>query len=251
MLVMLIHTPLVFAFSLGEPARFLIEFFEPLVDDFGMAIVLSMLVVRILLMPLTIAQARNSQLMRQLKPDLDAIKLEYAGDPAQMRKAQQARMQAAGFNPLAGCFSFLIIGLVFYSFYSAINEIPGLGRDAPFWGKAWIDALDEPDRLLNLKVNLPFFGRSFHLLPFIPVLFCLVRDGLIRRDVEQLTHGGALGMSVLAVFLYQIPSAEWIMLLTFFSVGVIEDWFVPNLPEPEPTMVLEDHSEADSPETKL
>lgn len=250
MLVMLSHPLIVFAFSAGDPARFLIERLEPLVNDYGMAIVLSVLIVRILLLPLTIAQARNSQLMRQIKPDLDAIKQEYASDPAQIRKAQQERMQAAGFNPLAGCFSFIIIGLVFYSFYSAIHEIPRLGQEAPFWGRTWIDSLDDPDRFFRLKMNLPFFGRSFHLLPLIPVLFCLVRDGVIKRDVEQLTHGGALGMSVLAVFLYHIASAEWIVLLTFLSVGVVEDWFMPKLPEREPTTVPEDHSKIDSPETQ-
>ncbi|WP_166831009.1 YidC/Oxa1 family membrane protein insertase [Thalassoroseus pseudoceratinae] len=232
---MLSYPPTVFAFSIGEPAQQLIEWLESYVNDYGMSVVLGMLIVRLFLLPMTISQRRNSLLIKQLKPELDAIRLEYAGDPQRMRQEQQERLRSVGFNPLAGCVSFLVIGLIFYSFHTAISQIAGFDAKAPFWGQTWIENLKKPDELFDFNFRLPLVGKSFHLLPFIPLAYLLIRNTLIPRDRKPLMQSGLLGALAFGVFLYHLPSADWLLLLTFLSVSEIENFLMPSPPTPMPT----------------
>ncbi len=232
MSVMLSSLPAVFAFSIGDPARSLIEWFQPLVDDYGMAIVLSMLAVRLFLLPMTVAQRRNTLLMRTLRPELDAIRQEYAGDQQQMRQVQQERLRTAGFNPFVGCLSLIIIGVIFYAFHTAISQIVGLDAEPPFWGRTWIDALRKPDQLFDFNFRLPLLGKSFHLLPFVTPLYLLIRMALVPSNRREVSQSGFLGALAFGVFLYHLPSVDWLLLLTFLSVGEVENLLVPSPPVP-------------------
>ena len=100
-----------------------------LVGNYGLGIIITTLLIRLLLYPLTIKTARQSEVLAQAKPELDKLEKKYAGknDQESMMKKSQEMMviyKKYNINPLSGClFAFLQIPL-FLAFFAALNRLP-------------------------------------------------------------------------------------------------------------------------------
>ena len=105
-----------------------------LVGNYGLGIILTTLLIRLLLYPLTLKTAKQSEVLAKAKPELDKLEKKYAGknDQESMMKKSQEMMiiyKKYNINPLAGClFAFLQIPL-FLAFFEAMNRLPILFED--------------------------------------------------------------------------------------------------------------------------
>ncbi len=105
-----------------------------LVGNYGLGIIITTLLIRLLLYPLTLKTARQSEVLAQAKPELDKLEKKYAGknDQESMMKKSQEMMviyKKYNINPLSGClFAFLQIPL-FLAFFEALNRLPILFED--------------------------------------------------------------------------------------------------------------------------
>ncbi len=78
-----------------------------LVGDWGLAIIIVTLIIRLLLFPIQRKQLKSSFQMQQVRPVQEIQKL-YAGDQVKIQQEMQKLYQETGFNPLAGCLPMLI-----------------------------------------------------------------------------------------------------------------------------------------------
>lgn len=112
-----------------KPLALLIIKIGSLINSYGLAIILTTLLIRGIVWPLTKKTAMQSENLKLAKPELDKLEKKYANKQDQesiMMKSQEMMMiyKKYNINPLSGClFSFIQIPL-FFAFYEAISRIP-------------------------------------------------------------------------------------------------------------------------------
>lgn len=112
-----------------------------LFGNYGIGIIITTILIRLALYPLTQKSAKQSEVMAKAKPELDKLEKKYAGKTDQenmMKKSQEmmAIYKKYGINPLAGClFAFIQVPL-FLAFFEALNRLPVLFEDTLFFKMA-------------------------------------------------------------------------------------------------------------------
>lgn len=114
-----------------KPLAWVIIQIGSLVNNYGLAIILTCLIIRLILMPITKKTAMQSELMKKAQPELQKLEMKYRGKESQedqTRKAQEmlAIYQKYKINPISGCLlSFIQLPLLF-AFLEAINRTPSI-----------------------------------------------------------------------------------------------------------------------------
>ncbi|WP_395649679.1 membrane protein insertase YidC, partial [Brevundimonas sp.] len=175
-----------FLFFLTRPIFTIVEFFYNWVGNFGVAILLLTLSIKLIMFPLANKSYESLSKMRLLQPKMEEIKAKHKDDPATQQKETMALYQREKINPLAGCLPILVQIPVFYALYKVLYVTIEM-RHAPFFG--WIRDLSARD-----TTNI---WNLFGLIPWDPSTAPLIGD-LIGSD----STGGmfTLGLSVLAIF---------------------------------------------------
>ena len=102
-----------------------------LFNNFGVAIILACLLIRVILIPITQKTANQSELIKKAQPELDKLEKKYKGKDSQedqAKKAQEMMMiyQKYKINPLSGCLLAFIQLPLLFAFLEAINRTPAI-----------------------------------------------------------------------------------------------------------------------------
>ena len=152
-----------------KPLAWLIIKVGTLVKNYGLALILTCLIIRLALYPLTKKTAMQSELIKKAQPELAKLEKKYENKTSaedQNRKAQEmmAIYQKYQINPVSGCLlSFVQLPLLF-AFYEAINRTPAIFEDT-FLGfelgkTPWV-AVQNGEYIYLLLVVLIFFATLF------------------------------------------------------------------------------------------
>jgi YidC/Oxa1 family membrane protein insertase len=162
---------------LTKPIFSLLTYFENLVANFGVAILMLTVVVKIIFYPLMNQSYVAMSRMRKLQPKMEEIKKKHGKDPQKMQQETMALYAKEKINPLAGCLPMLVPIPVFYALYKTLTVTIEM-RHAPFFG--WIKDLSarDPSNMFNL----------FGLLPFDPTGIPLI-GGLLWIGILPLLYG--------------------------------------------------------------
>ncbi|HRE43889.1 MAG TPA: membrane protein insertase YidC [Terricaulis sp.] len=123
--------------------------------NFGIAILLSTIVIKALLFPLVYQSFKAMAKMRGLQPKMKDIQERYAADKQRQQQEMLKLYQTEKINPVAGCVPILLQIPVFYALYKTLTVTIEM-RHAPFFG--WIQDLSarDPTSIFNLFGLLPF-----------------------------------------------------------------------------------------------
>jgi YidC/Oxa1 family membrane protein insertase len=169
---------------LSVPLFWLLSFLEGWVHNWGIAIILLTVLIKLLFFPLSAASYRSMAKMRVVAPKLEKIKLQYGDDRERLHKAMMELYKTEKINPLGGCLPMLIQIPVFIALYWAILSSVEL-RYAPFYG--WIDDLSAADPYyilpLIMGASMVLQGRlsppppdpmQAKVMKMMPVIFSVV-----------------------------------------------------------------------------
>jgi len=195
----------------------LLGWWHGLVGNWGVAIILLSLSVKVLMAPLTWLaerwQAQVNRVQSRLQPELSAIKAAYKGEEAHERTLAVYRDHGVSpyytFKSLAG---FLIQIPVFVAAFDMLGENFMLAGSAFLW----MPDLSMPDRLAALPVAVPFFGSHLNLLPIL-MTACTI---LAARLQEEPSLSPALRASQ-RLRLYAMAALFFVLLYTFPSAMVL------------------------------
>jgi len=129
----------------------LLKFCHRLVPNYGVAIILVTLLVRLLLWPLSHRMFVNSEKMKAVQPKIKALQEKYRGIPLRDPRRQKMNEELMriyrehGVNPMSGCLPLLLQLPILFAFYSLLSVSIEL-RQAPFI--LWIRDLSRPDPYL-------------------------------------------------------------------------------------------------------
>jgi YidC/Oxa1 family membrane protein insertase len=134
---------------IAQPMFKLLLFFQSIVGNWGVAIILITFTVKGALYPLTKAQYTSMAKMRLLQPKIKALRDRYGEDRQKMSKAMMELYKKEKVNPLGGCFPILLQMPIFIALYWSLMESVEL-RHAPFM--LWIQDLSVKDPYFILPV---------------------------------------------------------------------------------------------------
>ncbi len=190
--------------------------------NYGIAIILLTLMVKMMMFPLGRKQALMAQRSQQLQPYLKEIQEKYKEDKERLTKETFALYKKHGVNPVSGCLPALIQLPIFVGLWQALNSSVSL-RHEPF---LWISNLAAPDMLFKFPTEIPFLGWWFNLLPIIVVAVMLVQTKLFappattpEAEMQQKTM--KYMMVFMAVMFYKVPAGLGLYFITssLWSIG--------------------------------
>lgn len=154
---------------------FVLDSLYELVGNWGLAILLLAMLVRLLIYPVAkramAAQRQFVELQKRIQPELQAIKQQYRG--GEQSEAILQLYEKHNTSPLGGLKPLLIVLLqlpVLVALYHLLGQHFEL-RDQAF---LWMKSLAEPDQLFSFGFDVPFFGSYFNLLPAFMALTTLL-----------------------------------------------------------------------------
>jgi YidC/Oxa1 family membrane protein insertase len=134
------------------PLLSLLRFFHAAIGNYGVAIILLTVLVKIATIPLTRAQYRSMQKMQKIQPELERLRQRQKDDPSAMQRDMMELYRKHGVNPFSGCVPMFLQIPIFVGLYNALLNAIEL-RHAPFVG--WINDLSAPDHLMIAGVGIP------------------------------------------------------------------------------------------------
>jgi YidC/Oxa1 family membrane protein insertase len=129
-------------YFITKPLFLLIDMIYKFVGNFGVAILIVTVLVKLAFFPLANRSYRSMAKMKQIQPQIAALKDLYPDDKMKQQQAQMELFKREGVNPVAGCLPMLIQIPVFFALYKVIFITIEM-RHAPFFG--WIKDLSAPD----------------------------------------------------------------------------------------------------------
>jgi YidC/Oxa1 family membrane protein insertase len=151
---------------LADPLFWLLRQVHKLVQNWGVAIIVVTILLKLLFYKLTETSGRSMAKMRSIAPRIKSIQERYKDDREQLAKHMMELYKREKINPVAGCLPIVVQIPVFLAFYWVLLESVEM-RQAPFFG--WIQDLSSRDPWFVLPVLMGFamFGQ-FKLNPAPP-----------------------------------------------------------------------------------
>jgi YidC/Oxa1 family membrane protein insertase len=146
-----------------------LDFFYHLFGNFGIAILVVTLCLKLLFLPIANKSYQSMAKMKAVQPEMASIRERYADDKMKQQQAMMELYKKEKINPVAGCWPVLIQIPVFFALYKVLFITIEM-RHAPFFG--WIQDLAAPDptNILNLFGLLPFAAPDFIHLGIWPII---------------------------------------------------------------------------------
>ena len=195
----------------SKPLFWLLSNIHKVVGNWGWAIVLLTVLIKLLFFKLTEAQYRSMARMRKLQPRIEQLKERYGDDRQRMSQAMMEMYKTEKVNPLGGCLPILVQIPIFIALYWVLLESVEL-RQAPFI--LWIDNLTARDPYFVLPVlNAAFMMLTQRLTPTAGM------DPLQRKIMQFMP----IGFSVMFAF---FPAGLVLYWATNAGLSLAQQWYI-------------------------
>jgi YidC/Oxa1 family membrane protein insertase len=186
---------------IAAPLFWVLKLFHSWLGNWGLAIILLTVVIKLIFFPLSAASYRSMAKMKLVTPRMMKIREQYADDKTKMNQAMMDLYKTEKINPLGGCLPILVQIPVFIALYWVLFESVEL-RHAPFY--LWIKDLSAPD--------------PWYVLPTLMMASMIVQTKMNPTPPDP----------VQAKVMMIMPFAFGVMFY-FFPSGLVLYWFVNNI----------------------
>ena len=208
-----------FLAPLEKALKWLLMIFYMIIPNYGVAIILLTLIVKVIMFPLTKKGSESTLRMQALAPRIKEIQAKHKDNPQKMNAEMAEFYKKEGYNPLSGCLPMIIQIPIFFAMYNLFNNHFDL-RGAMFI-PVWIPDLSLPESIFDFPNNfkLPILGwTALRLLPFIYVGSQLLYGKVTQTPDQQANTQMKLMLYAMPIvfffILYDVPSGlllYWIM----------------------------------------
>ena len=152
-----------------KPLFFAIQYFFEVTGNFGLAIILITICIRLAFFPLANMSFRSMAKMKVLQPEMTRLKELHKDDKMKLQQAMMALYKKEKVNPLSGCLPILLQIPFFFAIYKMLYISIEM-RHQPFYG--WIKDLSDrdPTTIFNLFGLIPWDPPSFLMIGALPCL---------------------------------------------------------------------------------
>jgi YidC/Oxa1 family membrane protein insertase len=202
---------------IAKPLLYLLKFFNQYAGNYGIAIILLTILIKILFWPLTHKSYKSMKEMQKIQPLMAKIREKYKDNREMMNKEMMSLYKTYKVNPMGGCLPMVIQIPVFFALFKILGNSIEL-RHAPF--VLWINDLSAPDRLFHLPFTIPLMTPPSG----IPVLTLLMGASMFIQQKMTPTPGDPTQAKIMLL----MPVIFTFMFINFPS-GLVLYWLVNNV----------------------
>jgi YidC/Oxa1 family membrane protein insertase len=209
-----------FLYFITKPIFKLLSACYNVVGNFGIAILVLTVLIKILLFPLAYKGFKGMNKMKELQPLMTQLKEKHKDDPQAFQQALMELYKKHNANPFAGCLPLLLQMPVFFALYKVLYVTIEM-RHAPFFG--WVKDLTAPDptNIFNLFGVIPWDPPAVLHIGFFPILMAITMYLQQRMSPEPADPIQAKVMRLMPLlFLFMFAS---------FPAGLVIYWSWSNI----------------------
>lgn len=195
---------------IANPLFWLMSLLHTWVQNWGIAIIILTVLIKLAFFPLSAASYRSMAKMRLVAPKLEKIKQQYPDDREQLNRAMMELYKTEKINPLGGCLPVIIQIPVFIALYWSILSSVEM-RYAPFFG--WITNLSVPD--------------PYYVLPVIMGISMFVQMSLNPQAADPLQAKVMKIMPIgFSIIFFFMPSGLVIYSIINNMLSIAQQWYI-------------------------
>ena len=200
---------------IAVPLFWVLSWIHEWVGNWGIAIILLTVLIKLLFYPLSEASYRSMAKMRVVAPKLQKLKEQYGDDRQRMQQAMMELYKREKINPLGGCLPIVVQIPVFIALYWVLLASVEL-RQAPFFG--WITDLSTPD--------------PWYILPVLMGISMIVQTRLNPEPPDPVQAKVMKIMPVaFSVFFFFFPAGLVLYWLVNNVLSILQQWHINRLLE--------------------
>ena len=204
---------------LAGPLLDLLRFIYGLVGNYGVAIIILTIIVRLVLFPLTYKGMKSMKRMQQLTPRMKKLQEKYKNNKEKLNKEMMDLYRKNKVNPLGGCLPLLLQIPVFFALYSSLSSAVEL-RHAPFI--FWISDLSQPD---GLGITPLLMGVSMYIQQKMTPQTAMM-DSTQAKIMQMLPF-------IFTVFSFTFPSGLTMYWVTSNVLSIAQQQIINRIKTPE------------------
>lgn len=198
---------------LAKPALYALKWLYKYTHNYGVAIILLTILIKIVFWPLTQKSFKSMQAMKKIQPKIAQVREKYKDDREKLNQELMALYKTYKVNPMGGCLPMVLQIPVFIAFYRMLNTAVELRHEPFIW---WINDLTAPDRL-HIGVPIPYLGG-------IPVLTLLMGISMFLQQKMTPSSGDPRQEQIMLL----MPIIFTVFFINFPS-GLVLYWLVNNI----------------------
>jgi len=203
---------------IAKPCVWLMNKLYNVIPNYGFAIIILTLLIKIVLWPLGSKSYKSMSEMKRIQPLMKEIREKHKNDKKKMNEEVMGLYRTYKINPLGGCLPMVVQLPVFFALYRMLYQAIEL-RHAPFF--LWIDDLSAPDRLGHFAIDhIPFMEPPYG----IPVLTIIMGASMLLQQKMS----PPMGDPTQAKMMMFMPIIFTFIFINFSS-GLVLYWLVNNI----------------------
>jgi len=204
---------------LAGPLLDLLRLIYGYVENYGVAIIILTIIVRLVLFPLTFKGMKSMKRMQQLSPRMKKLQAKYKNNKEKLNKEMMELYRKNRVNPLGGCLPMLLQIPVFFALYSALSSAVEL-RHAPFM--FWISDLSQPD---GLGITPLLMGASMYYQQKLTPQTAMM-DSTQAKVMQMLPF-------IFTIFTFTFPSGLTLYWVTSNVLSIAQQQIINRIKTPE------------------
>jgi len=207
-------------YFLTKPVFHVMDFFAGLTGNFGVAIILLVLVIKIVFFPLANKSYRSMAKMRKLQPEMQRLREQFSDDKQRLNQEMMALYKREGANPASGCLPILVQIPFFFAVYKVLFVTIEM-RHAPFM--LWLDDLSakDPTSWINLFGALPYQVPDLGPFDFLSIGILPIVMGVTMYAQQALNPQPA---DATQARIFKMLPVVFTFLLAQFPSGLVVYW---------------------------
>lgn len=226
----------------------LLNWLEGVVRNFGIAIIILVIIVRTLLHPITkktqVNMVRVQSRMSKLHPKIEELKRRHGNDAMKLNQETMKLYREEGVNPMSqgmSCLPMFLQMPIWVALYSSLSNNVAMRGEGFVW---WINDLTKPDELyvFSHPLTVPILGwkvAAFHLLPLLVGILMFAQQKLMPKpkhavaaDTPQAQQAEQMQkimpyMSLMMILVfYNFPSGLNLYIMTSSLIGALEQLYI-------------------------
>jgi YidC/Oxa1 family membrane protein insertase len=214
---------------LANILKFFLELFYKAVPNYGVAILLLTLLIKLLFWPLTNKSFESTAKMQALQPKIKELQAKYKNNPQRMNQEMAALYKKEGVSPLGGCLPLLLQVPIFFALYNLLSTHFEL-RAAPFI-HGWINDLSAPESIWDFApFHIPIVGwHNLRVLPFLMLGTTFLQTKVSQSSTPTDRNMALMTYAMPIVFffiLYDMPSGLVLYWTAQNILGIVQQMYV-------------------------
>lgn len=201
----------------AKPILMLLKLLYSWFGNYGVAIIIVTLFIRMLLLPLNVSSYKSMKKMQVIQPQLKALKERYQKDPRQLQMETMALMKREKVNPLGGCLPMLLQLPIFIALYNVLAQSIELYQ-APFM--LWIHDLSLKD--------------PYYVLPVLMGITMYIQQKITPTTMDPAQAKAMQIMPVIfSLMMISLPSGLTLYIFVSTLFGIIQQYMIMKEKKPE------------------